>query len=94
MTEETAKRASELLHELDMLQDIKNATIKEESHWWGFADGDLPEKTGNYLCSDEEESIVAFYSHVLIHLKNMEKITMIWLNIGWKYRNYRTLEKS
>ena len=36
MTEETAKRASELLHELDMLQDIKNATIKEESHWWGF----------------------------------------------------------
>ena len=32
MTEETAKRASELLHELDMLQDIKNATIKEESH--------------------------------------------------------------
>ena len=36
MTEETAKQASELLHELDMLQDIKNATIKEESHWWGF----------------------------------------------------------
>ena len=36
MKEETAKRASELLHELDMLQDIKNATIKEESHWWGF----------------------------------------------------------
>ena len=36
MKEETAKRAAELLHELDMLQDIKNATIKEESHWWGF----------------------------------------------------------
>ena len=36
MTEETAKQASELLHELNMLQDIKNATIKEESHWWGF----------------------------------------------------------
>ena len=36
MTEETAKLASELLHELDMLQDIKNAAIKEESHWWGF----------------------------------------------------------
>ena len=36
MKEETAKRASELLHELDMLQDIKKATIKEESHWWGF----------------------------------------------------------
>ena len=36
MKEETAKQASELLHELDMLQDIKNATIKEESHWWGF----------------------------------------------------------
>ena len=36
MKEETAKRASELLRELDMLQDIKNATIKEKSHWWGF----------------------------------------------------------
>ena len=36
MTEETAKRASELLHELDKLKDIKNETIKEESHWWGF----------------------------------------------------------
>ena len=36
MTEETAKQASELLRELNMLQDIKNATIKEESHWWGF----------------------------------------------------------
>ena len=36
MKEETAKQAAELLHELDALQDIKNATIKEESHWWGF----------------------------------------------------------
>ena len=36
MKEEAAKQASELLRELDMLQDIKNATIKEESHWWGF----------------------------------------------------------
>ena len=36
MTEETARRAAELLRELDMLQDIKNATIIEESHWWGF----------------------------------------------------------
>ena len=27
MKEETAKRAADLLHELDMLQDIKNATI-------------------------------------------------------------------
>ena len=32
--------------------------------WHFVADGDLPEKTGNYLCSDGEESIVAFYSHV------------------------------
>ena len=40
MTEETAKQATELLHELDMLQDIKNATIKEESHWWGFISRD------------------------------------------------------
>ena len=36
MKEETAKRAAELLHEIDMLQDIKNATIKDKSHWWGF----------------------------------------------------------
>ena len=36
MTEETAKRAAELLHELNMLQDIKNATTKDKSHWWGF----------------------------------------------------------
>ena len=36
MKEETAKQAAELLHELDMLQEIKNATIKEKSHWWGF----------------------------------------------------------
>ena len=34
MKEETAKRAAALLHELDALQDIKNATIK--SRWWGF----------------------------------------------------------
>ena len=32
--------------------------------WHSVADGDLPKKTGNYLCSDGEESIVAFYSHV------------------------------
>ena len=36
MKKETAKRAADLLHELDMLQDIKNATIKDKSHWWGF----------------------------------------------------------
>ena len=36
MKEETAKQATELLHELDMLQDIKNATIKDKSYWWGF----------------------------------------------------------
>ena len=36
MKEGTAKRAADLLHELDMLQDIKNATIKDKSHWWGF----------------------------------------------------------
>ena len=34
------------------------------NHWHFVAYGDLPEKTGNYLCSDGEESIVAFYSHV------------------------------
>ena len=36
MKVETAKQVAGLLHELDMLQEIKNATIKEESHWWGF----------------------------------------------------------
>ena len=40
MKEETAKQAAELLHELDMLQDIKNATIKDKSHWWGFITSD------------------------------------------------------
>ena len=43
MKEETAKRAADLLHELDMLQDIKNATIK--SRWWGFVAPDC--KTWN-----------------------------------------------
>ena len=32
--------------------------------WHSVAYGELPEKTGSYLCSDGEESIVAFYSHV------------------------------
>lgn len=36
MTEETAKQVAGLMHELNMLQDIKNATIKDKSHWWGF----------------------------------------------------------
>ena len=36
MKEETAKQVAGLMRELDALQDIKNATIKEESHWWGF----------------------------------------------------------
>ena len=31
--------------------------------WHSVADGDLPEKKGNYLCSDGEEFIVAYYSH-------------------------------
>ena len=36
MTEETAKQVAWLMHELNMLQDIKNATIKDKSRWWGF----------------------------------------------------------
>ena len=36
MTEETAKQVAGLMRELDMLQDIKSATIIEESHWWDF----------------------------------------------------------
>lgn len=36
MTEGTAKQVAWLMRELNMLQDIKNATIKDKSHWWGF----------------------------------------------------------
>ena len=36
MKEETAKQAAELLHELDVLQNIKNITIREKDHWRGF----------------------------------------------------------
>ena len=36
MKEETAKQVAGLMHELDMLIDIKNATTKDKSHWWGF----------------------------------------------------------
>ncbi len=49
MKEETAKQAAELLHELDALQDIKNATIKEESHWWGFVAPDCKRWNGDGL---------------------------------------------
>ena len=49
MKEETAKRAAELLHELDMLQDIKNATIKDKSHWWGFIAPDCKTLDSNGL---------------------------------------------
>ena len=31
--------------------------------WHSIADGDLPEKKGNYLCSDGEEFIVVYYSN-------------------------------
>ena len=31
--------------------------------WHSIADGDLPQKKGNYLCSDGEEFIVTYYSH-------------------------------
>ena len=30
--------------------------------WHTVADGDLPKKSGDYLCSDGEELIVAYYS--------------------------------
>lgn len=36
MTEGTAKQVAWLMRELNMLQDIKNATIKDKSLWWGF----------------------------------------------------------
>ena len=31
--------------------------------WHSVADGDLPKKSGDYLCSDGEEFVVAYYSH-------------------------------
>ena len=44
MKKETAKQAADLSHELDMLQDIKNATIK--SSWWGFIAPDCKKCNG------------------------------------------------
>ena len=38
------------------------AALHQQSHWHSIADGDLPEKKGNYLCSDGEEFVVAYYS--------------------------------
>ena len=38
--------------------------------WHSIADGDLPEKKGNYLCSDGEEFIVAYYSRASGHFFN------------------------
>ena len=32
------------------------------NHWHSVAGWDFPNKSGDYLCSDGEESIVAFYS--------------------------------
>ena len=31
--------------------------------WHSVADGDFPKKSGDYLCSDGEEFVVAYYSH-------------------------------
>ena len=49
MTEETAKQVAGLMRELDMLQDIKSATILEESHWWGFIAPDCKGWNGDGL---------------------------------------------
>ena len=49
MTEETAKQVAGLMHELNMLQDIKNATIKDKSHWWGFIAPDCNTWDSNVL---------------------------------------------
>ena len=49
MKEETAKQVAGLMRELDMLQDIKSATILEESHWWGFISPDSKRWNGDGL---------------------------------------------
>ncbi|MBR8707167.1 hypothetical protein [Bacteroides pyogenes] len=41
MDKETAERAKLILEELDILNDILDATDKEESHWWGFLSPDV-----------------------------------------------------
>lgn len=41
MNKETAERAKLILEELDILNDILDATDKEESHWWGFLSPDV-----------------------------------------------------
>ena len=41
MDKETAERAKSILEELDILNDILDATDKEESHWWGFLSPDV-----------------------------------------------------
>ena len=56
-------RATDLL-ECAYIKGAEWADSHPINPWHSVADGDLPEKTGNYLCSDGEESIVAFYSHV------------------------------
>ena len=53
MTEETAKQVAGLMRELDMLQDIKSATILEESHWWGFISPDSKRWNGDGLPMSE-----------------------------------------
>lgn len=38
------------------------ADLHQQSHWHSVTDGDFPKKSGDYLCSDGEEFIVAYYS--------------------------------
>ena len=74
------------------------ADLHQQSHWHSIADGDLPQKKvitsvlmeRNLLLPTTLMQVDIF----LIHLKDMEETIVIGLNIGWKYRNYRTLEKS
>ena len=40
------------------------AYLHQQSPWHSVADGDLPKKTGDYLCSDGGEFIVAYYHDV------------------------------
>ena len=77
MKEETAKRAAELLCELDMLQDIKNATIKEESHWWGFIAPDCKRRDSDGLPMSKtlrKEFVIALIRSIEIVKAKIEKL--------------------
>ena len=44
-----AQKAKKLLAEIDRLQDIKDATVKESSHWWSFLSPDTQRRDSDGL---------------------------------------------